>query len=66
MLRFFLRLLVLASIGFGVALWTVPLLLQERFSNDADAYYRDAVRGPLFTLGELLQGRDAAQREAEL
>jgi len=65
-LRFFLRLLVLASIGFGVALWTVPLLLQERFSDDADVYYRDAVRGPLFTLGELLQDRSAVDRAAEL
>lgn len=66
MLRFFLHLLVLASVGFGVALWTVPLLLQERFSNDADVYYRDAVRGPLFTLGELLQAKDAGERAAEL
>lgn len=66
MLRLFLGLYIVLAIGFAGAITAVDHIFTTVLSDPLEAYNRDAVRGPAYSLTEKLQPYDSQGREQQL
>ena len=66
MLRLFLGLYVLLALGFAGAITAVEHVFTAVLNDPLEAYNRDAVRGPAYSLTEKLRPYDAQGREQQL
>lgn len=66
MLRLFLGLYIVLAIGFAGAITAVDHIFTAILEDPLEAYNRDAVRGPAYSLVEQLRPFDSAERERQL
>lgn len=66
MLRLFLGLYIVLAIGFAGAITAVDHIFTTVLSDPLEAYNRDAVRGPAYSLTEKLRPYDSQGREQQL
>jgi two-component system sensor kinase ParS len=66
MLRLFLGLFLVMTVGLVLALQTVEHTFNALLDNQMQAYNREAVRGQAWSLVDHLQGRQGADRERQL
>lgn len=66
MLRLFLGLYIVLAIGFAGAITAVDHIFTAVLEDPLEAYHRDAVRGPAYSLVEQLRPLDSAERERQL
>lgn len=66
MLRLFLGLFLVMTVGLVLALQTVERTFDALLDYQMQDYNREAVRGQAWTLGELLRNLDSPAREKQL
>lgn len=66
MLRLFLRLYVILAVGFAGAIWTVNYIFDELLPEANETYNREAMRGPAYSLVELLRPVTGIARDERL
>lgn len=66
MLKFFLRLYLLLTLGFAVSLLLIDKAANTYFAPYVEQFNREAVRGQLYTLQQEFEQRALSQREAFL
>ncbi|MGF6150463.1 ATP-binding protein [Pseudomonas fluorescens] len=66
MLRLFLRLYVILAFGFAGAIWTVNYIFAELLPEANETYNREAMRGPAYSLVELLRPVTGIARDERL
>ena len=66
MLRLFLGLFLVMTVGLVLALQTVEHTFNALLDNQMQAYNREAVRGQAWSLVDHLRGRQGAEREQQL
>ncbi|MFJ2362742.1 ATP-binding protein [Pseudomonas sp. NPDC087697] len=66
MLRLFLRLYLILAIGFAGAIWTVNYIFDELLPEANETYNREAMRGPAYSLVELLRPVTGIARDERL